>query len=384
MERDTNYQFRLLYAFGISFVVLGHLGNTTFHVMTDWFPWLSFHLGMFAFSSGYFFKREKAARLFSFVAHKTRTLIVPLYLWNFAYALLSLLLARAGFSFAAKVTPRSLFLLPLIDGHQFGLNLGSWFLVPLFCCHVYAAVTRKLSGRFCKNWIYTAAGIAIGIAGVEMARRGLRSGWWLFLTRFMYFLPFYELGILYRSRLEKADTSPSWLYFSVVLALQLLVIFAAGTAPVCIPGRMEFPSAAVLSLAGGFLAVAFWLRVARMLVPVLGQSRLVAAVGENTFSIMMHHFFGFFCLKTFFALLHKFTPLCQSFSWLQYKNDMWYIFLPKNCSQMAALYYVAALAISIAIGSVTRRIAAFLRKREPAGAQLTKPAAKAGQDSADA
>ena len=86
-------------------------------------------------------------------------------------------------------------------------------------------------------------------------------------------------------------------------------------------------------------------------------------IGGNTFSIMMHQFLGFFCLKTFFALLHKFTPLCASFSWLQYKNDMWYIFFPKNLSQMAVLYYAAAVLLSLAIARVTDAALACARRR---------------------
>ena len=373
MAKEINYQFRLLYAIGISFGVLGHVGNTTFKFMTDWFPWLSFHLGMFAFASGYFFNEQKASRFFSFIGHKARTLLLPLYLWNFAYAALSFILAKAGFSFAGAVSLRSLFLQPLTEGDAFGLNLGSWFLVPLFLCHLYAAAVRKPFSRLCGGTFFsgsiwrcipfTVAGIALGIAGIEMARHGFRHGWWLVLLRFMYFVPFYECGILYRLHLEKKDTAPSLLYFSLVLGAQLLVIFIAGDAPVCIPGRMDFARPAVLSLAGGFRGVAFWLRVARILTPVIGRSRVVAVIGGNTFSIMMHQFLGFFCLKTFFALLHKFTPLCASFSWLQYKNDMWYIFFPKNLSQMAVLYYAAAVLLSLAIARVTDAALACARRR---------------------
>ena len=61
---DTSYRMRVLSAIAISFVVLGHInftGSMEF-TMTEpltfqgWFPCYSFHLPLFLFITGYFFR----------------------------------------------------------------------------------------------------------------------------------------------------------------------------------------------------------------------------------------------------------------------------------------------------------------------------------------
>ena len=59
MKTDTeeNRQFRILSALGIIFVVAGHLGYGVFD-LGGVFPYYSFHVYIFLFVSGYFYKDE--------------------------------------------------------------------------------------------------------------------------------------------------------------------------------------------------------------------------------------------------------------------------------------------------------------------------------------
>ncbi|MDE6185294.1 MAG: hypothetical protein K2G39_07720, partial [Lachnospiraceae bacterium] len=56
-----NKTFRILSAIGIILVVAGHLGYNLFEI-GDLFPYYSFHVAVFLFISGYFYKpaREQA------------------------------------------------------------------------------------------------------------------------------------------------------------------------------------------------------------------------------------------------------------------------------------------------------------------------------------
>lgn len=49
-----NHTLGILSAFGIIFVVLGHVGENIF-TLNEWFPYYSFHMPLFIFISGYFF-----------------------------------------------------------------------------------------------------------------------------------------------------------------------------------------------------------------------------------------------------------------------------------------------------------------------------------------
>ncbi len=53
-EKKYNYTFGTLSAFGIIFVVLGHVGAETLTI-DNWFTYYSFHMPLFIFISGYFF-----------------------------------------------------------------------------------------------------------------------------------------------------------------------------------------------------------------------------------------------------------------------------------------------------------------------------------------
>ena len=54
MSKKINYQFLILQAIGIILVVLGHKGGIS--LATDWFAPYSFHILLFIFISGYFYK----------------------------------------------------------------------------------------------------------------------------------------------------------------------------------------------------------------------------------------------------------------------------------------------------------------------------------------
>lgn len=54
-QKYVDYRFKILYALGMVLVVMGHGAYPT-SLLTEWFPAYSFHLGLFAFCSGYFYK----------------------------------------------------------------------------------------------------------------------------------------------------------------------------------------------------------------------------------------------------------------------------------------------------------------------------------------
>ena len=65
---------------------------------------------------------------------------------------------------------------------------------------------------------------------------------------------------------------------------------------------------------GGAIAIAFWLRIARLLAPHMERSRLALAVSRHTFDVMMHHYMGFFALNCVFLGLHKLGLAAADFS----------------------------------------------------------------------
>ena len=163
---------RVFYLLAIVFVVDGHTTNGHLFEMNGLFRYYSFHLMMFAFGSGYFFKLYGGAR--SDLAHRAKKLLVPLYLWNAVYGVGAALLRRfGGFELGAPLSPYTLLLAPITDGEHFVWNLGAWFIFPLFCAQVAYALIRRLSRLWHENEVMTFLLCLIpGCAAVQLCFAG--------------------------------------------------------------------------------------------------------------------------------------------------------------------------------------------------------------------
>ena len=96
--KNIDYRFKILYALGIVFVAAGHCGRGGVSLLYDWFPPGAFHLGLFVFSSGYFYKSQSEDNIVQYIFKKVKKLILPMYLWNFFYAGVVFSLKYVGFT----------------------------------------------------------------------------------------------------------------------------------------------------------------------------------------------------------------------------------------------------------------------------------------------
>ena len=56
-KKNINYDFKFIYAIGMILVVAGHCSNGGVSIFYDWFTPYAFHLPLFIFASGYFYKK---------------------------------------------------------------------------------------------------------------------------------------------------------------------------------------------------------------------------------------------------------------------------------------------------------------------------------------
>lgn len=130
-----NKEFRILSAIGIILVVAGHLGYDLFDI-GGLFPYYSFHVFIFLFISGYFYKDEAERHIGRYLLRKCKTLLLPYFAWNLFYGILTTLLHAAGFSIGEPLSLKTLFLSPFLDGHQFLYHFPAWFVPVLFMLEV--------------------------------------------------------------------------------------------------------------------------------------------------------------------------------------------------------------------------------------------------------
>ena len=96
MREKENRQFRILSALGIIFVVAGHLGYGLFDV-GGLFPCYSFHVFIFLFVSGYFYREDAESDILGYVRRKCFTLLLPYFLWNLFYGILARIISGHPF-----------------------------------------------------------------------------------------------------------------------------------------------------------------------------------------------------------------------------------------------------------------------------------------------
>ena len=360
-SRQTDYRFRLLYALGMIFVVSGHAGNGGVSLFYDWFAPYAFHLGLFVFCSGYFYRDSYTENLPRFLGRKAKRLLLPMYLWNCFYALLVLLLRRFGFTIGLAPSFQTLVTMPLYEGQQFELNMGAWFVVPLFVVEALTVLFRRLcpvSGKKGETAAFLMS-LALGALGVWLAQRGFRRGWELLVVRSLYFLPFYGLGIFYRRVLEPYDRLPNGWYFVLVFFIQYVIIIRCGRIPYYTPSRCDdFQEGGIVPFLVGFVALAFWLRIARLLEPTLGRDKWVNTIADNSYSIMVNQFLGFMLVKAGFAFLKSVTGRCQDFDMGLFKSEISYFYTPGG-----RVFYIFYLAAGLLVPILMQKAVDFVKRR---------------------
>lgn len=361
----TDARFRLLYAFGMIIVVSGHCGGGGVSLFYDWFPPYSFHLGLFAFCSGYFYKDSSGDRLGAYALRKAGTLLLPMYLWNCFYALLVVLLRRFGFTIGMMPGFQTLVTMPLYEGSQFEYNMGAWFVVALYMVQLFTAALRRVfrvsrsKRRELAAFVFC---LLLGALGVWLAQRGFRRTWQLAVVRALYFLPFYAMGVFYRRVLEEYDTLPHLAYFALVFLAQYIIILACGRIPSYTPSRCDdFAEGGIVPFLVGYVGIAFWLRTAKLLAPTLGDDRWLNAVADNSYSIMVNQYLGFMVVKAGFALLKTFTGRCQAFDMAAFKSDLAYFYTPGG-RIFYLVYLTAGLAVPILMQGAVKLLKRKLKK----------------------
>ena len=351
-QKRENGTFRALYLLAILFVVDGHDPLPDLFDLGGLMAYYSFHMMLFAFGSGYFFRLHGGAG--RDLAHRARRLLVPLYAYNLLYGLLGAALRRfAGFRFGAPISAYTLLLAPLVDGEHFSWNLGAWYIFPLFLTQVfYAGLSRVLRrGRFplC---------LALGVAAFSLhARLGLP----LFLFRPLALLPAYAAGAAYRAHWEARDTLPDLPFFAGLIALRGALLLLFGRLSYLLSSGTFVDCGAIGVYASAATGIALWLRVARRIAPAVEQSRLALAVSRRTLPILMHHYVGFAALNFLFLMAHL-LGLAPDFHVGALRASVAFVYAPGEKAAFALLYLLFGVGVSLLLALLTERLLALLRR----------------------
>ena len=348
--QKINPSFRILSALAIIFVVAGHADFGVFDI-AGLFPYYSFHVGVFAFVSGYFYKEESEDSIGKYILKKAKHLLLPYYGWNLFYGLFTTLLRYLGFGIGNPITLKTFFIDPFLGGHQYGLNFAAWFVPVLFIIEVANVFMRKVLDiiHFKKEWLIFTFSLLTGMVVVWLSIRGSVWGYYRHIGCILFLFPIFQGGQFYKKVLENyIDKISLPLYFAVVLLIQHIVLLCThgqiAYSTVWCSGFLHNPLVPYITT---FMGIGFWLGIARLIVPLWKPGNLLDLIGQNTFSIMMHHVTGFFMLNTIFFMLFKIGIFAPDFDMFMYLNSYEYRYLPLGMENGKWLYLLFGIGIPL-------------------------------------
>lgn len=328
--KKSNKTFMILSAIGILFVVDAH-AYSPLAVMGNILPYNSFFMPMFCFISGYFFKSDKLQNLPRYIFHKCKTLMIPFLAWNFIYGVLIQILRQNGIiTYGKPLSFHTLFVQPFLDCMMFEINSPAWFVPALFLVIVFYALLRRLCGRIWNEPAVTLLSIGMGTACVWLSKKGYQADpHWLPFLKMGFLLQFYQIGVLFKSHLEP-------LYHKIPKLFLLLIPIITNTLLAYKVGIVTLNFMDLTSMSGfqtnynllpfitSVSGICFWLTLAELLAPAIGNSRLVNYISDHTFTIMMHHIFFFNLYNAVLAVLVKLSVIHLPFDFAAFAATAWY------------------------------------------------------------
>lgn len=139
--------------------------------------------------------------------------------------------------------------------------------------------------------------------------------------------------------------------------IKLIIVYCYGKMPIYTPSWCDnFTEGPIMPIIIGFFGIALWMRIATILEPVIGKSKWVNVIADNTHSIMMNQFLGFMIVKTLYALLSRIHVGFSDFDWVSYKTNIWWYYTPKGVKYTLIIYVVVGIAFSILIQKMIDQI----------------------------
>lgn len=351
-SRASNGRIDLLRIFGMFCIVYAHCtghGMRLFGIA----PVSSVYvIGLFIFCSGYFYQADTdQAPASQYLAGRARAFLLPYFLWNLFYGVISSALRALGvIRYGRSLSLFTLLVSPWVDAEQFEFNYAAWFLLSLFLVTVCTWGLRRILSQWrpmdlVLDHALLGVLILLSMGAVYLLGQGqMHRGWEIALLRPAVLLPFYQLGYVYRTYWEKR--MDRW-YWGLLLAAAQAVLCLLSSVP--FETRMVYgyfvgnPALLVLTAVCMVLLLAWaagW--VQRLL-----HGRLLKYVSRCTMYIMLHHLFILFLVNMVLWFVNHFHSLA-GFSTEQFHNSIWYAYLPLG-RPMILLYVAVCFVVPVIV-----------------------------------
>lgn len=320
---EKNIRLTILKAIGIIAVVSCHLGENIFKIIGiptfnngELFPEYSYQIPLFIFASGYFYKSVYEDNLLG-LAKKRFSLIKNYFNINIFYFILSFILVNVGLlNRNIDFNLKSLCVEPFLGGFQFYFNGAGWFVPFIFLLQIIFCITRKLikskdelNLNFNKEFFVLLIFIFIGFMSTYICTlypvendnvTVLHS-----FLRVLFGLQFFQLGYFYRHFIER-NVNYSFKSFILLIGIKMMFISIFGNYTFSLR-TLKFGNMILLPLFVSILGIIYTLHLTEFIVKIFNKEnskfiKVMSIIGENTWSIMMHHLLVKWCLVKIYNL----------------------------------------------------------------------------------
>ena len=357
VEKERNLTFSILSCIAILLIILGHLDYNVLE-FGGLFPYYSYHVMIFVFITGYFYKIEDEKHILAFIKRKAIRLLLPYGICNLFIGLLVMILHRFGFIYGGNVTLYNLFVAPFADGHQFMLNAPGWFIPALFLLEVCNVIGRRILSmiKLDNEYVIMILYLTLGITTVILSQRGSVYDWYRIPGRLMFMAPVLQLGRLYKAKLEGKDTLKNLPYFSILLILNLILcVSQAGLAfsAVWVNG---FKNNALIPYITTVTGIALWLRISKIIASIPGKHAVADYVGRHTMEICLYHLSGWLVVGLVFLFLNRTFGICADFDLERFTSDVYYAYCPGGIGVYKWIYIAASFGLPLGMTYLGDRI----------------------------
>ena len=303
MSKTFNMEMNIAKAIGILAIVAGH---TRWNIFGDLFINYSWHVPLFFFISGYFFKTaiitggggQPVKQLLEWCKKIICRYLGRFYAYHFFYGGVIYLIYIWFDKLYGKLPTLKLLILAPVDSTPFNFNAPNWFLyqlaISLCCFAILMAVLYKIKLKT----VYTSvlfllfAIIAILLSPSDFSYvHGVKQ----IFIKILISLFYIYTGYLYKISLEnkiKYNTKT----LGIVILIQILsIIIFNNTIDVDLKwARLHHNMSALLCPFTGIYLVLF---ISKLLAPLVKEGSFIDKIGRNTLHIMANHVFVMFLIS---------------------------------------------------------------------------------------
>lgn len=186
---------------------------------------------------------------------------------------------------------------------------------------------------------------------VYIAHNQLYNPQLLLFLKLGFFIQFYQLGILYKTFIEKYEKKCGMLIILTCILINIAFSFFYGE-------KISFNSCAFmesfqsnncfLPLMTSITGIFFWTILCGFFEPIFATNKVVNFISENTFFIMANHLFFYNILNWFFCIFNA-----DEFDIYMFKTTAWYKYMP--IQQFGILYILFAIVCTFVIKYIIKK-----------------------------